>query len=150
MSFSVLTLRRIKRTILAILGMVACLVSSLPAQVPADVAKPKKGKDYSPLRIRGREMRELPGIGTVHADRIEQEPGGDWLLTGCVFLERPREFGYAPKAHWNPTKGVLILQENWVLESAASVMESTGPGGEMHIDQKGVFKSMGRHRVQMR
>lgn len=95
-------------------------------------------------------MREPPGIGTIHADLIEQELGGDLLLSGCVFLERPKHFGYAPKARWNPTTGVLILEENWVLESAVSVMEATSPGSEMHIDQKGVFKSIGRHRLQMR
>lgn len=138
-----------KCAIVGIVGVTACL-ASLPAQVAADVEKAKKGKDYSPLRIRGRQMMELPGVGTIHADLIDQKPGGEVLLSGCVFLERAREFGYAPKARWNATTGVLILEENWVLESAASVMESTGPGGEMHIDQKGVFRSMGRHQLRMR
>lgn len=149
MSFPIPTAWTLKRAVMVMAGMMACL-ASLPAQVPADAAKAKNGKDYSPLRIRGRQMRELPGIGTIHADLIEQAPGGDVVLTGCVFLERLKHFGYAPKARWNPATGVLTLEENWVVESEVSIMEATSPGGEMRIDPKGVFMSTGKHRIQMR
>lgn len=81
---AVLHLPRIMLLVAGI-GVAAC--STAPSlSPPKPAARPERKKDYSALRIGGRESLKLPGIGTIHADKRQNVEGGA-LWSGRVFLE---------------------------------------------------------------
>lgn len=153
MSPSQLHLARISLLTLC-LGLAAC--STAPAPLPPKpVAKPEQKKDYSALRIGGRETLKLPGIGTVHADKRADVEGGV-LLSGRVFLEitPPTSDGnpwflyaYAERARSN-SQGSILCLEGWaIVEGDDHVHQSTEAGTRIFFDETGKMTTKGGHET---
>lgn len=156
MSLSFLQPRSFMCVALMVVVISSCRTSAA-AQAPAEPAKAKDGKDYAPLRIRGRQIFQLPGIGTLHADKIEQVPGGELRFFGRVFVERLEtakdsvfRFAYAPSARWDDVAGILTMEGEWVFESAKIVVEGRAPHKSATFDRKGVFTANGGHQTRVR
>ena len=138
------------------LGIAACVAPSAPSPL-AGVAKPERKKDYSALRIGGRQEVELPGIGIIHADKREDASGDEIVFSGRVFLKLSlptgamlmlgeAQYAYAEKARWNSSTGVLCLEGFSIIEFDRSVAESTEAATRVFVDRSGKIITQGAHR----
>ncbi len=136
------------------LGLAAC--SSAPAPLPPKpVEKQVPKKDYSALRIAGRETLKLPGIGTVHADKRVAMLDGV-LLSGRVFLEialpasgeKPLFlYAYAERARFNARGSILCLEGAAIVEGPHMVNQSTEAATRICFDKTGRMTTTGRHET---
>ncbi|WP_395742657.1 hypothetical protein [Prosthecobacter sp.] len=138
---------------IAILGMASCTSTPVPAPA-AKMDKPAQKKDYSALRIGGRQELKLPGIGVIHADKREEIAGSEVLFTGRVFLEIPpsegvlilgiAKYAYAEKARWRGAMGVLVLEGLSIIEFDRAVTENAADSQVM-FDGNGKITTVGHH-----
>lgn len=136
------------------LGLAAC--SSSPASSPPKpVEKQVPKKDYSALRIGGRETLKLPGIGIIHADkRLDLECGALW--SGRVFLEialpvsgeKPAFlYAYAERARSNSQGSTLCLEGAAIVEGPHIVNQSTEADTRIFFDDTGKMTTQGGHET---
>jgi hypothetical protein len=133
-------------------GLAACTTAPVPSP-PKSAAKPEHKKDYSALRIDGRETLKLPGFGVIHADkRADVEDGV--LLSGRVFLEislpasgdKPMFlYAYAERARSNSKRSILCLEGLAIVEGARIVIEGTKPDTRIFFDETGKVTTKGAH-----
>ncbi|WP_395739679.1 hypothetical protein [Prosthecobacter sp.] len=155
MSPAVLRLQRNMLLIIASLGMASCTSAPAPAP-PAKPDKPAQKKDYSALRIGGRQELKLPGIGVIHADKREEIAGSEVLFTGRVFLEIPpsgdagisgkTHYAYAEKARWRGTMGMLFLEGWSIIEFDRRVTENAA-GSRVMFEKNGKITTVGNHET---
>lgn len=157
MSPVVRNLPQIMRLLAFSIGIVSCTSSTVPSP-PPQIARPAHKKDYSALRIGGREEQQLPGIGLIHADKREQILGGDMLFSGRVFLEiktsdadllslGKAHYAYAEKARWNLETGVLRLEGLPVVEIDYVVFVARKAGALAFFDRSGKVTIQGWHET---
>ncbi|MDI1312664.1 hypothetical protein [Prosthecobacter sp.] len=155
MSSVVRNLPRITLLLAFSMGLASCTSTPVPSP-PPQAAKPEHKKDYSALRIGGREELQLPGIGLIHADNRENSPGGEMLFSGRVFLDikssetdllllGKAHHAYAEKARWNRETGVLRLEGLSIVEFDKVVAEGTEAGTLVFFDRSGKITTRGAH-----
>lgn len=136
------------------LGLAACGSSPAPLPPKPDEKQFPK-KDYSALRIGGRETLKLPGIGIIHADkRLDVEGGVLW--SGRVFLEialpvsgeKPTVlYAYAEKARSNGKGNMLCLEGRAIVEGPHFVNQSSEAGTRIFFDDSGKMTTQGGHET---
>ncbi|MFO1485036.1 MAG: hypothetical protein U1F71_16875 [Verrucomicrobiaceae bacterium] len=141
---------------LVTLGFTSCASPAL-LQKHHTSAPASDRPDYSARRIGGRQTLQLPEIGTLHADRIENVPGGEVNLTGHVFLEISNtesmmmigrlRFAYADQAVWNPISGELSLQGDCVVESTHATTKGKTADTRFIFSRDGRMTTIGAHET---
>jgi len=145
--------------LVAFVSLAACTASQhQPLLERIREKKTEHKKDYSALRIRGRETIALAGVGTIHADKHEKSADGTIKLSGRVFVELVPGagnsgkigkttflFAYAEKARWDGQKSILCLEGLSIVEASSLVVEATEDSSRVYFDKTGKMTSMGLH-----